>query len=151
MKDKIDLVLLVVSLFCVPIVIFFKGDMLFEGFDTHWLFIWGTYSDRYSTFFSFSDTPHYNFAELTSWSLASLWIGVTIVAYFILRKGNPTTFVRDSGLLIVLLVVQVLAPIIFLILAMQGTSYGIVWIYPIPMSSLLAIFSRVFQKMKSGN
>jgi len=95
-KDKIDLVLLVVSLFCVPIVIFFKGDMLFEGFDTHWLFIWGTYSDRYSTFFSFSDTPHYNFAELTSWSLASLWIGVTIVAYFILRKGNPTTFVRDS-------------------------------------------------------
>jgi len=150
-KHKTELVLLVFSLLCIPIVIFFKWDMYLEGFDTHWLFIWGTYSDRYSTFFSFSNTPHYSFAELTSWFLASLWIGVTIVAYFILRKGSHTTFVRDSGLLITLLVVQVLAPMVFFILATQGTSYTIGWIQPIPGPSFLAIVSRVLRKMKSGN
>ena len=150
MKDKINLVLLFFSLFCIPIVIFFKWDMLLEGFDTHWLFIWGTYSGRYNTFFSFSDTPFYNFAEMASWLLASLWIGVTIVTYFILWKGNHMTFVRDSGLLIALLVVQLFAPVVFLILATQGTSYTIGWILPIPGSSLLAIVSRIFRKMKSG-
>jgi len=146
-KDKVNLVLLGFSLFCVPIVIFFKWDMLLERFDTHWLFIWGTYSGRYSTFYTipYSNTPHYNFAELTSWFLASLWIGVAVVGYFILRKGSHTTFLRDSGLLIALLVVQVLAPGVFFVLAAQGTSYQIGWILPIPGSSLLAIVSRVFR------
>jgi len=152
-KNKTELVLLGLTLFCTPIVIFFKWDIFLELFDTHWLFIWGTYSGRYSTFYiiPYSNTPFYDFAELTSWFLALLWIGVTIVAYIILRKANHTTFVRDSGLLVTLLVVQMLTPMVLINLAMQGTYYTIGWIQPIPASSLLAIVIRVLQKMKSGN
>ncbi len=87
---------------------------------------------------------------MTSWFLALLWIGVTIVAYIILRKGSHTTFVRDSGLLVTLLVVQVLTPMVLFTLAMQGTFYTIGWIQPIPGSSLLAIVIRVLRKMKSA-
>ncbi len=153
MKNKTELVLLGLSLFCIPIVIFYKADMFLELDDEHWLFIWGTYSGRYSTFYTipYSNTPFYDFAELTSWFLASLWIGVTIVAYLILRKANHTTFVRDSGLLVTLLVVQVLAPMVLFILASQGMKYTIIWIQQFPASSLLAIVIRVLRKMKSGN
>ncbi|MHA1964988.1 MAG: hypothetical protein ACXACG_09900 [Candidatus Thorarchaeota archaeon] len=153
MKNKPELALLGLSLVCLPIVIIDKWDMYFEGFDTHWLFIWGTYSDRFRAFFPipYSSTPLYDFAELTSWFLVFLWIGVTIISYFILQRGTHTTFARDSGLLVALLVVQILAPLILFILAMQGTSYGIIWILPIPGPSLLAIVFRVLYKLRPGN
>jgi len=149
---KRELVLLALSLFCIPIAIVDKQDMFFEFFDTHWLFIWGTYSGRYGQFFPipYSNTPAYEFADLISWLLAFLWIGVTIVTYYILQRRSDNTFVRDIGFLATLLIGQVLAPLALFALAVQeGTSFYITWILPFPGPSLIAMILRVYYRIKA--
>jgi hypothetical protein len=140
-----ELILFCLTLLCFPIAIVDKWDMFLELSDTHWLFLWGTYSVRGRAFFLLPYSRiggGYAFAELTSLILVLLWIGVTIVAYIILQKENDRTLVRDISIFMLLLVGQVIAPLILFPWAVAGTGFGISWVIPIPGPSLLAIYLR---------
>ncbi len=144
-----ELVLLALSTLCTPIAVVDWRDVFFD-FDTNLLFSWGSYSSRSGLLFpiSYPDVLWYRFPNLTYWILSLLWVGVTIVSYFILRRGRDITFARDIALLAALIIGQVLVPLALFALAVQGTPAYIVWILPFPGPSLIAMALRVFYRIR---
>lgn len=153
MNRKQELILIALSLLCLPIAVIDWRNMFFES-DTDWLFVWATFSSSFVRFIPilYPAPPLYHrFPDLASGSLSLLWIGVTIVSCVILYKRSDDTFVHDIGFLIILLVVQLITPIVLFTLLVQGSVINYIRILPIPSPSLLAIAIIVNHRIKSNS
>ncbi len=76
---------------------------------------------------------------------------LAIASCVIIYKRRDNTFVRDIGLLLILLIVQLIAPIVLFTLLVRGPGIYYSWILPIPGPSLVAMILRVFYRTKSSS
>lgn len=143
---KRELILLLLVLFSIPIALFQKFSSFLELNDTHWLFVWGVYSEQGSIptkLLPFINMGSYRFAALTSWFLVGLWTLATVISYLTPQRGDEKTLWRDMGVLGTLMVIQVASPLILFPLAVQGTPYYMDWILPVPGPTVCAMILRM--------
>lgn len=141
MNRRLESIVIALSLICIPIAIIDWRNMYFLS-DTAWFFTWATYSRLWGSFIPilYPVPPFfYQFPDLTTGFLSLLWISVAIASCFILYRRKDNTFMRDIGLLLILLSAQLIIPVLLFTLLVQGSSIYHIWILPIPGPSLLAI------------